>query len=41
MNNPSRYSKEKNNVWLNSLFFFHVFFQIAAELKIYSDNVTQ
>ena len=34
----SRYSK-KNNVSLNS-FFYNFFFQTAAELKIYLDNVT-
>ena len=30
----------KNNVSLNSLLFCSSFFQIEAELKIYSDNVT-
>ena len=35
----SRYSR-KNNLSLNSFFFFIFFFQTAAKLKIYSDNLT-
>ena len=36
----SRYNR-KNNVSLNLFFFSNIFFQTAAELKIYSDNLTQ
>ena len=38
----SQQIQPKKNVSLNSLrfFFFHFLFQTAAELKIYSDNVT-